>query len=172
MGFWDTAEMKSGHLSIAAGGKEQTIAALGALPLKKGTDPVGVFYAFTVFFDCTLEKSAIHARPKFGVSNPYIAPGIAPGGDFPLDPFFGVGHDESDCVFPPGGIYPVTITRLDVIDPALTGMGSNHNYPKPTNPWALKNQAAHVTGGVINNSGRPIFISAFYLKGFAFKALI
>lgn len=168
MSFWDTAEMKSGHLLIAAGGVEQTIATIGALPPKKGTDPIGVFYLFTVYFDCTNEKSPIRVRPKFGVSNPFIAP----GGDFPLDPFFGVGHDESDCVFPPGGIYSHTISRLDVIDPALTGQGSNHNYPKPTNPWALKNQAAHVTGGVINFTGRPIVVSAYYLKGFAFKAVL
>lgn len=170
MSFWDTAELKSGRLSIAPGGVEQTIAAIGALPTKKGTDPIGVFYQFTVFFDCTAEKSAIRVRPKFGVSNPYVAPDGK--GGFPCDPFFGVAHDESDCVFLPGGIYPVTISRLDVIDPALTGMGSNHNYPRPTNPWALKNQAAHVTGGVINFTGRPIIVSAFYLKGFAFKAVI
>lgn len=170
MSFWDTAEMKDGHLAIAAGGAEQTIAVIGALPPKKGTDPIGVFYIFTVVFDCTREKSPIHVTPKFGVSNPYINPDGK--GDFPLDPYFGVAHDESPLTYAPGSTHVATISRLDVIDPALTGQGAHHNYPKPTNPWTLKNQAAHVTGGVINNSGRPIIVSAYYLKGFAFKAVL
>lgn len=162
--FWDTVEQKICHIVVPTGNTIQaapefTLGHLSDMPPKRGEGFCSVLSLYYVVFDCTLETHYIDVQPKFGVSNPYID-SINPGG-FPCDPFYGVSHDEPVVRLMPGGKWPVSLSRLDIIDPRLAGV---QKYPLPRMPWALKNPLAHITVGLINWTPRPIVVCSYAAK--------